>query len=195
VTGNAAARLSKQQPAQTVRVVAQMLHLLEDGVARWRQHAAGDDVADLATGVASNHRQSAGGAHPASILAAPTPARGRVSIVSASMADETVDAFWQRFVAATGLDGAYTAWSFGDSPEMATELAQLVKSGPKRATAGLLPDASEEMPQPGDLSVILDGDDRPVCVIRTTAVEVRRFGGVDAEFAHADGEGDRTLGH
>jgi uncharacterized protein YhfF len=51
------------------------------------------------------------------------------------------------------------------------------------------------MAQPGDLSIVLDGDDRPVCVIRTTAVEVRRFGEVDADFARAEGEGDRTLAY
>ena len=31
------------------------------------------------------------------------------------MAD--VEAFWRRFVAATGIDGPYTAWGFGSSPE------------------------------------------------------------------------------
>jgi uncharacterized protein YhfF len=30
-------------------------------------------------------------------------------------------------------------------------------------------------------------------VIRTTGVEVRRFGDVDAEFAWTEGEGDRSL--
>jgi uncharacterized protein YhfF len=112
------------------------------------------------------------------------------------MAEESIEAFWRRFVAATGLDEAYAAWSFGDTPHMATELAQLVRDGRKRATAGLRPSADgEETARPGDLSVILDGDKRPICVIRTTAVDVRRFGDVDAEFAAAEGEGDGTLDH
>jgi len=52
------------------------------------------------------------------------------------MAD--VEAFWRRFVAATGIDGPYTAWGFGSSPEQATELGLLVRDGPKRATASLV---------------------------------------------------------
>jgi uncharacterized protein YhfF len=109
------------------------------------------------------------------------------------MAD--VDAFWRRFVAATGTDGPHTAWGFGSTPEMATELALLVRDGPKRATASLRSAyaGGEPMPCPGDLGVVLDGGGRPVCVIRTTSVEVRPFGEVDAEFAWTEGEGDRSL--
>lgn len=109
------------------------------------------------------------------------------------MAD--VDAFWRRFVAATGVDGPHTVWGFGSSPAMATELALLVRDGPKRATASLRSayDGGEPMPRPGDLGVILDGAGRPVCVIRTTSVEVRAFGEVDEEFAWTEGEGDRSL--
>ena len=110
-----------------------------------------------------------------------------------------VEEFWAEFVEATGIDGGYEAWAFADSiPDLATELALLVRDGPKRATAGLLADFEEgrestPMPTPGDLSVILDGAGTPVCVIRTTSVEVRRFGDVDEAFAWDEGEGDRTL--
>jgi hypothetical protein len=46
------------------------------------------------------------------------------------------DAFWQVFRRYTGLDhDDYVVGSFGDSPEMATELADLVIAGTKRATA------------------------------------------------------------
>ena len=109
------------------------------------------------------------------------------------MAD--VEEFWRRFVAATGIDGPYTAWGFGSTPEMATNLGLLVRDGPKRATASRVSDygPDEPMPAPGDLSVILDGDGEPLCVIRTTAIEVRAFGEVDEEFAWTEGEGDRSL--
>ena len=109
------------------------------------------------------------------------------------MAD--VEAYWQRFVAATGIDGPHTAWGFGETAEMATALGLLVRDGPKRATASLRSwyDGGEPMPCAGDLSVILDGGGEPLCVIRTTAVEVRPFGAVDAEFAWAEGEDDRSL--
>jgi uncharacterized protein YhfF len=109
-----------------------------------------------------------------------------------------VEEFWERFVAATGLDGPYTAWGFGDEsrPDLMTELGLLVRDGPKRATAGILAEYEEEgepLPQPGEFSVVLDGDGNPLCVIRTTGVEQRRFGDVDEEFAWTEGEGDRTL--
>jgi uncharacterized protein YhfF len=108
-----------------------------------------------------------------------------------------VEAFWRRFVAATGIDGSYTAWGFGSDAEMATELGLLVRDGPKRATASLRADYGDDepLPTPGDLAVILDGDGEPLCVIRTTAVEVRAFGDVDEEFAWTEGEGDRSLAY
>ncbi|MEA3510274.1 MAG: ASCH domain-containing protein [Actinomycetota bacterium] len=137
------------------------------------------------------------------ILALDEAARDRPR--SAADAPETVkspnpliEEFWSEFVAATGIDGLYEAWAFGDASlaDMATELALLVRDGPKRATAGLAAEyegENESLPMVGDLSVILDGQGEPVCVIRTTQVEVRRFGDVDEAFARDEGEGDRTL--
>lgn len=109
-----------------------------------------------------------------------------------------LEVFWAEFVAASGIDGPHAAWAFGDEscPDLATELAWLVRKGPKRATTGLAAEyeaEGEPFPRPGDLSVILDGGGEPVCVIRTTKVETRRFGEVDEGFAWAEGEGDRTL--
>lgn len=109
-----------------------------------------------------------------------------------------IEDFWIEFTGATGIDGEYQAWAFAEEiPELATELALLVRDGPKRATAGLLsefegPDAVP-FPEVGDLNLILDGEGEPVCVIRTTDVETRRFWDVDDAFAWDEGEGDRTL--
>ena len=113
------------------------------------------------------------------------------------LAEARVEAFWREFVAATGIDGEYTAWGFGSDPEMLTELGLLVRDGPKRATASLPSEyePGEPLPAVGDLSVILDGAGAPLCVIRTTDVETRRFGDVDEEFAWTEGEGDRSLTH
>ena len=112
------------------------------------------------------------------------------------MAD--LDAFWQRFVVATGIDGPYEAWGFGDEskPELMTELGLVVRDGPKRATTGVLAEYEadgEPLPEPGNLTVILGGNGEPLCVIQTTKVEIRRFADVDEEFAWIEGEGDRTL--
>lgn len=115
------------------------------------------------------------------------------------MTEKGVDAFWNRFVAATGIDGQYEAWAFGDEsrPELATQLALLVRDGPKRATAGLAAEYQQDdepLPEVGDMSVILDGTGSPVCVIRTTEVRIKRLGDVDEAFAWDEGEGDRSLG-
>ena len=57
------ARLAQEQPAQPVALAAQGLHLLEHGRAGRRQHAPGDDVPDLATGVAADDGEGAAGSH------------------------------------------------------------------------------------------------------------------------------------
>ena len=55
-----------------------------------------------------------------------------------------IDAYWQSFRSYAGLDhNNYVLGSFGDSPEMATELADLVIAGIKRATASLARDYGE----------------------------------------------------
>ena len=73
-----------------------------------------------------------------------------------------------------------------------------MKSDQNASTAALLSEyagGSEPMPAVGGYSVILDGDGAPLCVIQTTAVEVRRFGDVDEQFAWTEGEGDRSLAY
>jgi uncharacterized protein YhfF len=113
------------------------------------------------------------------------------------MEDDRVSRFWSGFVAATGTHGDHTAWGFGSDPGMATELGLLVRDGPKRATASLRSayEHGEPIPRAGELSVILDGNGDPLCVIRTTHVEIRRFADVDEEFAWTEGEGDRSLAY
>jgi uncharacterized protein YhfF len=82
-------------------------------------------------------------------------------------------------------------FSFGDSPELADELAELVLAGKKRATCW----AASEGPktQVGQRWVVLDGSGVPVAVIETIELTQRRFDEVDAAFAFVEGEGDRTL--
>ena len=112
------------------------------------------------------------------------------------MGEEEISAFWGVFVATTGIDGPHTAWAFGNAPTMADDLGLLVRDGPKRATTSLRSwylDDGEPMPAVGDLSVVLDGRGDPLCVTRTTSVEIRRFGDVDDAFAWTEGEGDRSL--
>jgi uncharacterized protein YhfF/GNAT superfamily N-acetyltransferase len=106
--------------------------------------------------------------------------------------------FWTAYCRASKLpvDTPYQAWHFGDSPQLAHDLVELVLHGPKRATAGLAC-ASDATPQtapvPGGYSVVTEIDDTPRAVIRTTGLDRRKFCDVDAAFAWDEGEGDRTL--
>jgi uncharacterized protein YhfF len=76
-------------------------------------------------------------------------------------------------------DEGYEAWSFGNGPQMAA-LWELEAEG-------------EPAAQPGEKSVILNGKGKPLCIIETTEVAVRRFDEVDGRFARDEGEGDGSL--
>jgi uncharacterized protein YhfF len=112
---------------------------------------------------------------------------------------EHLSAFWHAYAESIG--GAdeslfYQAFAFGDSQELADELADLVLRGIKRATAGAVWSYEAEgkrLPQPGDLSIVTKWTGQPLCLIETQAVEVVPFGGVTAEFASTEGEGDGSL--
>ena len=106
------------------------------------------------------------------------------------------DAFWQAFRLYAGLDhDNYVVASFGDSPEMATELADLVMAGVKRATASLARDygsGREPMPKPGDYVMALDGKGHPRLIWRTTEITITPLSQVDEAYTWDEGEGDRT---
>lgn len=88
--------------------------------------------------------------------------------------------------------------SFGDDPDQAAELADLVVAGEKTATAGLLwkwRADGRAPPVPGDRQVIIDGSGCPRAVIEFTDVEIVPFEEVGESFAAAEGEGDRSLAY
>lgn len=90
----------------------------------------------------------------------------------------------------------YEAFSFGDSSAMADELGKLVLAGIKRATAGSVwsyESTGKSVPKPGDLSVVTDFSDTPLCVIETVQVDIVPFHAVSEEFAATEGEGDGSL--
>jgi uncharacterized protein YhfF len=85
------------------------------------------------------------------------------------------------------------SFAFGDGPELADELLDLVLKGVKTATC-----STEDEPNTstsGERWIVLDGRGMPRCVIETTEITYRRYGDVDAAFAHDEGEGDRSLGY
>jgi uncharacterized protein YhfF len=86
---------------------------------------------------------------------------------------------------------ALESFSFGDSPALADELAELVLAGLKRATCWA---ASEGLlTQIGKRMVMLDGSGQPLAILETVELVQRRFSEVDAAFAYDEGEGDRSL--
>lgn len=110
----------------------------------------------------------------------------------------TVKEFWSAFTAASGVPEvtAYQVWHFGNTAEMARELADLVISGKKTATCSLAAVNEikpEDAPVLDGYSVVTDFDGRPMCIIRTTDVRHVPFNEVDAQFAANEGEGDRSL--
>ena len=88
------------------------------------------------------------------------------------------------------------SWAFGDSAALADELVGLVVHGDKRATAGSWRAMERDrtpLPVVGGHSIVTRWDGTPVCLLETTHVAVVPFAEVDADFAAAEGEGERTL--
>lgn len=110
-----------------------------------------------------------------------------------------VQGFWAKFLTANPdvrPETPYQDWYFGNTPEMARELAVLVIAGTKTATASLLETNNrqpENAPVENGYSVITDLEGEPLCVIRTTELRHIPFNEVDAAFAYDEGEDDRTL--
>lgn len=117
------------------------------------------------------------------------------------MAPDAIAQFWQAYLDTLPPDAphhqsTYVAEAFGDSPALADELGALILHGIKTATCSALWEWEAEgspIPQPGLITIVLDGAGRPLCIIETTEVTVRAYNEVDAAFAAAEGEGDRSL--
>ncbi len=85
-------------------------------------------------------------------------------------------------------------FNFGNTPQMADTLLELVLSGKKTATCALYRwYKNQGQPRPGQTSVVLDGLGRPACVIETVEAWVAPFSECTAAFARQEGEGDLSL--
>lgn len=74
--------------------------------------------------------------------------------------------------------------------------AELIRSGQKTATCSLnywYVSEKELMPVNGHLQVVVDWNGEPICIIEIDSVETCKYNEVSAEFAYAEGEGDRSL--
>lgn len=92
----------------------------------------------------------------------------------------------------------YEAWAFGNSPAMADELLGLVLSREKTETSSLHPLyeldlEGEKLPEVGNYSVLLDGNDQAQAIICTKVVDILPYAQISEVHGYLEGEGDRTL--
>ena len=109
-----------------------------------------------------------------------------------------INAFWKRFVKSQGIDNrpCPVAFYFCDNRHDADSCAALVVAGIKQATAPSqwwFDKHKQSLPRIGEYFVVTNWNGEPQAVIQTTAVLIVPFGQVDAAFAYAEGEGDRSL--
>lgn len=90
-----------------------------------------------------------------------------------------------------------SAWAFGDTPEMADELADRVAKGIKTASCCSLSSFNhqDDSSAIGGYSIILNSQGEPVCVIRLVSLRIIRYCDVNEAFARKEGEGDLSLGY
>lgn len=112
--------------------------------------------------------------------------------------NDSIKQFWREFCETNNVnpETLYQVWYFGNSSEMAKELAGLVISGKKIATASLVA-VNEIKPETAPIndgySVVTDFESNPLCVIQTIEIRHLPFEEVEAEFAYDEGEGDQSL--
>jgi uncharacterized protein YhfF len=117
------------------------------------------------------------------------------------MIKEKAEFYWQKFLSILPADSpyqtkTYTAESWGDNPEMADELGDLIVRDIKTATCEALWQWEVEgkpIPEVGQITIVLNGHGEPICIIEATEVTVRKYNEVDSDFAQAEGEGDFSL--
>ena len=115
--------------------------------------------------------------------------------------EDRIGAYWSRFLETLPADSSvrdegYVAEAWGDAPRLADELGALIVAGTKTATCSALWEYEAEgsaLPEVGSKTIVLDGNNDPLCIVETTEVAVRPFNEVDARFAYEEGEGDRSL--
>ena len=107
--------------------------------------------------------------------------------------NEKAQQYWDEFWEGKDKPALVKAEQFGIDAEMADELAGLIVEGKKTATCSgydFYQWDNEPLPVAGQHTIILNGRDEPVAIIKTVKVEVMPMNEVPPEFAAAEGEGD-----
>lgn len=114
--------------------------------------------------------------------------------------DTHIQDFWQTYLKVSDTkispDETYTIDEYGDSPELADELTQLILEGKKTATCCTLSEyeyEKEPLPKVGEKHIVVNGSKEPICIVETTEVSIIPFNRVDSQFAYEEGEDDRSL--
>jgi uncharacterized protein YhfF len=111
-----------------------------------------------------------------------------------------IDEFWNRYLLTLPENerqqSYFEAASWGNTPELADRIANLISAGTKTTTSSLLWSQQKHqwtIEKPGDKSIVLDSQNHPVCIIEIEQVFIKPFDEVDPEFVYHYGEGDRTM--
>lgn len=126
-----------------------------------------------------------------------TVLEGGITAWKEYVSNESIERMWNEFKKIDpNAPEHYEAWSFGDSTEMADELASLVVQGIKTATSSnysMYELENEPLPQAGLHNIILDGEGKAVAIVETVTVDIVPFNEVTETHAYMEGEGDRSL--
>jgi len=114
---------------------------------------------------------------------------------------ESVMKMWRLFLSSIGenvesTEKAFSSWHFEITKEGADNLANLVLTGKKRATAASLWVETYDhgvIPKVGDFSIITDWAGQAKCIIQTTKIDIVPYDEVTEAFAVIEGEGDGSL--
>ena len=112
-----------------------------------------------------------------------------------------IEVFWNAFIKSSSCplnanELFQASYQIGSSDTDANNGLELILSGEKTATSSLLwsfEKVGEPIPKVGDLCVIKDGENNPVCVVQTTWVELKEFGDLDLDFVKDYSETNGTL--
>ncbi|WP_048000919.1 ASCH domain-containing protein [Lactiplantibacillus herbarum] len=115
------------------------------------------------------------------------------------MPAQSAEQLWKAYNETTDTNGTIyqTRW-FGQqsNPAEVQALTDGILAGTQTATTTPLDDYTAErvaIPQAGDYNVLLDGDMKPVAILKTVVSELIPFYRVSAEHAYHEAVGDRTL--
>ena len=105
-----------------------------------------------------------------------------------------IEQYWKEFLIKHNLPADtkyYESFKFGYNKKQANELLDLVLKGKKVATTSPYFE-NEEYPKIGDYSIVLDSDDMPRCIIKTTNYQIMKFNEMTYDICKLEGE-DETL--